>query len=57
MCQSAVNSLLPPKSFKHLPYLLIGKFETKNMFEILRHEESGICMDGSFVSAGSQVSL
>ena len=27
------------------------------MFDILRDEESGICMDGSFVAAGSQVWL
>ena len=35
--------------------LLSGKFEPKHMFDILRHEESGICMEGSFVAAGSQV--
>lgn len=27
------------------------------MFKILRHEESGICMSGSFLSTGSQVSV
>nr|KAG5698746.1 hypothetical protein BaRGS_032165 [Batillaria attramentaria] len=33
-----------------------GEFGVRDMFKILRDEESGICMtDGSFVSTGSQV--
>nr|KAG5689042.1 hypothetical protein BaRGS_006438 [Batillaria attramentaria] len=35
-----------------------GEFGVRDMFKILRDEESGICMtDGSFVSTGSQVSV
>ncbi|XP_025095928.1 secernin-2-like isoform X3 [Pomacea canaliculata] len=35
-----------------------GKFGVRDMFKILRDEESGICMtDGGFVSTGSQVSV
>ncbi|XP_076461075.1 secernin-2-like [Babylonia areolata] len=35
-----------------------GGFGARDMFKILRDEESGICMkDGSFVSTGSQVSV
>ncbi|KAJ8313516.1 hypothetical protein KUTeg_008077 [Tegillarca granosa] len=34
-----------------------GTFGVKEMFQILRDEDSGICMSGSFTSTGSQVSL
>jgi secernin len=34
-----------------------GKFGVADMFKILRHEDSEICMTGAFLSTGSQVSL
>ena len=37
--------------------LFTGNFKVQDMMNILRHSESGICMTGSFVSAGSQVSV
>ena len=32
-------------------------FSAKHMLQVLRHEESGICMTGSFLTTGSQVSV
>ena len=37
--------------------LFPGSFTVKDMMSVLRHEESGICMTGGFVSTGSQVSI
>ena len=34
-----------------------GKFKVQDMLSILRHENSGICMTGGFLTTGSQVSV
>ncbi len=40
-----------------LPSNFSGQFDQEDMFRVLRHEDSGICMSGSFASTGSQVSV
>ena len=45
-------TLMNPRSL----YVCAGQFGVKDMMKILRDEDSGICMTGSFCSNGSQVS-